>query len=163
MTDSGQTQSVWPLRLGAIVFVVSFCSPFVLVPLVVASNLSAEWKTTLSGFFAVGLPEVGMFAAVAIMGKPGFEMVKRRLLAPLARFLPADRVSRTRYRVGLTMFSIPLLYGWLGPYFEPLVGLETGWVWHASFDLVFIASFFVLGGEFWDKIRALFRYDANVG
>lgn len=161
-TTSGQTQSGWPLRLGAIVFFVSFASPFVLVPLVVASNLSAEWKTTLSGFFAVGLPEVGMFAAVAIMGKPGFEMLKRCVLAPLARFLPADRVSPTRYRVGLLMFSIPLLYGWLGPYFEPAVGLEMGWVWHTCLDLLFIASFFVLGGEFWDKIRALFRYDARL-
>ncbi len=167
MTDSdlrtsGQTQSGWPLRLGAIVFAVSFASPFVLVPLVVASDLSAEWKTTLSGFFAVGLPELGMFVAVAIMGKPGFEIVKRRLLAPLARFLPADRVSPTRYRVGLAMFSIPLLYGWLGPYFEPVVGLETGWGRHTFLDLLFLASFFVLGGEFWHKIRALFRHDARV-
>ena len=107
---SGQPEAGWRFRLGVIAFAVSFSSPFVLVPLVVASNLSAEWKTTLSGFFAVGLPEVGMFAAVAIMGKPGFEIVKRRLLASLARFLPADRVSPMRYGVGLTMFFIPLLY-----------------------------------------------------
>ena len=103
-----------------------------------------------------------MFAAVAIMGKPGFEIVKRRLLAPLARFLPADRVSPTRYRVGLVMFFIPLLYAWLGPYVEPAVGLELGWVWHTCLDLLFISSFFVLGGEFWDKIRALFRHDARL-
>ena len=89
MKTSEQTQAGWPLRLGAIVFALSFASPFVLVPLVIASNLPPEWKTMLSGFFAVGLPELGMFAAVAIMGKPGFEMVTRRLLAPLKRFLSA--------------------------------------------------------------------------
>ena len=93
---------------------------------------------------------------------PGFEIVKRRLLASLARFLPADRVSPMRYGVGLTMFFIPLLYAWLGPYFDLVVGLETGWGWHASLDLLFIASFFVLGGEFWDKTQALFKYDAKV-
>lgn len=159
---SGQHQSGERFRLGVIVFAVSFSSPFVMVPLVVASNLSAEWKTTLSEFFAVGLPEVGMFAAVAIMGKPRFEIVKRRLLAPLARLLPADRVSPTRYHVGLMMFSVPLLYAWLEPYFELVVGIETGWGWNASLDLLFIASFFVLGGEFWDKTRALFKHDAKV-
>ena len=161
MKTSEQTQSGWPLRLGAIVFAVSFASPFVLVPVVVASNLPVEWKTALSGLFAVGLPELGMFAAIAIMGKPGFEMVTRRLFAPVKRFLSADRVSPMRYRVGLAMFSIPLLYGWLGPYFEPVVGVETGWGWHTFLDVLFLTGFFVLGGEFWHKIRALFTYDTK--
>ena len=30
------------------------------------------------------------------------------------------------------------------------------------FDLMFFSSFFVLGGEFWDKLHALFIYDAKV-
>ena len=105
LRKSEQTPSGGPLRLGAFVFAVSFGSPFVLVPLVIASDLPPEWKTALSGFFAIGLPELGMFTAVAIMGKPGFEMVTRRLLAPLERFLTADPVSPMRYRVGLVMFS----------------------------------------------------------
>jgi hypothetical protein len=167
MTVSGLTRregrSIWRLRLGAIVFGVSFCSPFVLVPLVVASNLPSTWKTTLSSFFAVGLPEVGMFAAVAVMGKPGFEVVKRRWVAPIRRFLSPEQVSRTRYHIGLGMFCLPLLSAWLGPYLELAFGLHVGWGWHASLDVMFIASVLVLGGEFWDKARALFRYDANVG
>ncbi len=28
-------------------------------------------------------------------------------------------------------------------------------------DGIFLGSFFVLGGEFWDKVRALFIYDAK--
>jgi hypothetical protein len=28
-------------------------------------------------------------------------------------------------------------------------------------DLVFVASFFVLGGEFWEKLRALFVHGAR--
>jgi hypothetical protein len=27
---------------------------------------------------------------------------------------------------------------------------------------MFVASLFVLGGDFWDKVRALFVYDARV-
>jgi hypothetical protein len=29
-------------------------------------------------------------------------------------------------------------------------------------DVIFVASLFVLGGDFWDKIRALFVYRARV-
>ena len=147
-------EKIWAWRLAGTMALALILAPGLL--------LAELRKTALSGLFAVGLPELGMFAAVAIMGKPGFEMVKRRLLAPLKRFLSADRVSPFRYRVGLAMFSIPLLYGWLGPYFEPVVGLATGWGRHAFSDLLFLASFFVLGGEFWHKIRALFRHDARV-
>ena len=28
-------------------------------------------------------------------------------------------------------------------------------------DLLLLASFFVLGGDFWDKLRSLFIYDAH--
>lgn len=31
-----------------------------------------------------------------------------------------------------------------------------------ALDLVLAASLFVLGGEFWDKLRSLFLYDAKV-
>jgi len=33
--------------------------------------------------------------------------------------------------------------------------------WHVGGDVVFVASFFVLGGEFWDKLRALFVHGAR--
>lgn len=61
------------------------------------------------------------------------------------------------------MFVSPLLAGWLHPYlagrFPTFIGL--GPVFHVVGDLVFISSFFVLGGDFWDKIRALFVYEAK--
>ena len=43
LRKSEQTPSGGPLRLGAFVFAVSFGSPFVLVPLVIASDLPPEW------------------------------------------------------------------------------------------------------------------------
>ena len=42
-------------------------------------------------------------------------------------------------------------------------GLEIEELAQAMGDLVFVASLFVLGGDFWDKVRALFVHDANVG
>ena len=34
-------------------------------------------------------------------------------------------------------------------------------VWAIAADLAFVASFFVLGGEFWEKLRALFVHGAR--
>jgi hypothetical protein len=72
-------------------------------------------------------------------------------------------VSRTRYRIGLALFLIPILTGWLLPYISHMI---PGYAEHRYFllicgDLMFVLSLFVLGGEFWDKIRALFLYDAK--
>jgi hypothetical protein len=54
------------------------------------------------------------------------------------------------------LFLVPLLFGWLQPYVTAS---------HLAFnlvgDLMFIVSFFVLGGDFWDKVRALFVHGAK--
>lgn len=157
MADQG-VEAGWRLRLGTIIFVASFCSP-ILIPLVTSSNLNTEWKTALSGLLAFGIPELGAIIAVAIMGKPGFEMIKSRVLAQLKHLRPAETVSLARHRIGLLMFCLPLLYGWLEPYVRGLF-LESAlhWSFSLALDLVFITSFFVLGGEFWGKIRALFLH-----
>ena len=157
LADQG-VEAGWRLRLGTIILVASFCSP-ILIPLVANSNLNTEWKTALSGLLAFGIPELGAIIAVAIMGKPGFEMIKNRVLARLKHLRPAETVSLTRHRIGLLMFCLPLLYGWLEPYVRGLF-FESALHWSLSLtgDLIFIASFFVLGGGFWEKIRALFLH-----
>jgi hypothetical protein len=61
------------------------------------------------------------------------------------------------------MFAAPILLGWFGPYLHHfLPGFDTHpmW-WHVGGDVVFVASFFVLGGEFWEKLRALFVHGAR--
>ena len=64
---------------------------------------------------------------------------------------------------GLTP-TAPLLVAWLGPYLhDHLPGFDGhGMWWHSGGDLVFVASLFVLGGDFWDKVRSLFIHDAEV-
>jgi hypothetical protein len=133
------------------------------IPLVTASSLAAGWKTLISGALAVGVPEVMMVVATAVMGKEGFAELKRRFGRWLRVYGPPQTVSRTRYRVGLVMFAAPMLLGFLGPYLHHhLPGFDSHpmW-WHVGGDLIFVASFFVLGGEFWDKLRALFVHGAR--
>jgi hypothetical protein len=62
------------------------------------------------------------------------------------------------------MFSIPLVLALLFPYmkhhFHALEAIET--YVHIGGDVLLFISLFVLGGEFWDKIRALFSYSTTV-
>ena len=151
----------WRFRIGVIVFVVSWCSPF-LIPLVTASGLPAQWKTIISGALAVGIPEIGTILAIAIMGKSGFETMKQRIFGFLKKYGPSDRVSLARYRIGLVMFVMPLLFGWLSPYLQglfPQIDAHQNLL-AITGDILLVGSLFVLGGNFWDKVRSLFVHDA---
>ncbi len=161
-TDAGKARGGWRFPVGLGIFVVGFAAPLA-IPFVTSSDLSIAWKTAIAGALAVGVPEVMMVAAAAVMGKEGFAELKGRFGRFLKKYGPPERVGRTRYRIGLVMFAAPILLGWFGPYLHHfLPGFDTHpmW-WHVSGDVVFVASFFVLGGEFWDKLRSLFVHGAR--
>ncbi len=150
-------------RLGIFFFVLSFISP-VGAAIVALTNLSTALKATLGGLFLAGIPEVCTMLAVACMGKAGFAYVKNRLMAVLRRYSPPREVGRVRYYIGLAMWFIPAVYAWVLLYIS--LDWIPGFPEHRipialSFDFIFICSFFVLGGDFWDKVRALFMYRAK--
>jgi hypothetical protein len=161
-SKTGQPQTGWRLRLGLTILIVGWLSPL-LIPVVTRTSLATEWKTIISGLLAVGIPEVFTVAAIAIMGKDGYNLIKNRIFSFLKKHGPPDRVSLTRYRIGLVMFVLPIVFGWLGPYGAHLIaGYDTHrFVVSLIGDVMFVASLFVLGGDFWDKIRALFIYRAK--
>ena len=131
----------WRFPVGVAIFGVGLAAPLA-IPLVVASEMPTPWKTAISGVLAVGVPEVMMLLAAAVMGKEGFAELKRRAGRIFARHGPPQQVSRTRYRVGLVMFVVPLLLGWLGPYVHhhlPGYG-EHPPCWNLGGDLVFVAG-----------------------
>ncbi|HPQ81234.1 MAG TPA: hypothetical protein PLZ86_05865 [bacterium] len=143
-------------------FILAWILPL-FIPLVIASDLSAEVKTALSGFMLIGLPEVATLIAVAILGKPGFNWLKVRIFALIKRAAPSAKVGRTRYYAGIAIFVALLVLTTVEPYVADFVpGLET----HRRFytgaaDIVFVVTLFILGGDFWDKLRSLFSYDAK--
>jgi hypothetical protein len=62
------------------------------------------------------------------------------------------------------MFCLPLLTSWLEPYIDAVApGLRPN-IWQLQLlgDVMFLASFFVLGGNFWEKIRSLFIRTSRV-
>jgi hypothetical protein len=162
VTETEQPRTGWRFRLGLIILVVGWLSPLC-IPLITATELPTRWKTIISGALAVGIPEVFTVAAIAIMGKSGYNLIRERIFSFLKKHGPPDRVSLTRYRIGLVMFVLPIVFGWLEPYGAHLIlGYETHrFVISLIGDVMFVASLFVLGGDFWDKIRALFSYNAK--
>ena len=154
--------SPWRVKLGMAIFIIGFLSP-ALIPVVKAMQMPTAWKVGISGALAVGIPEIFSMVAVAIMGKPGFDHIKSRFFAFLKKHGPADKVSPARYHIGLVMFGLPILFGWLAPYVSILIpGYDLqGFVVNLIGDLMFISSLFVLGGDFWDKIRSLFVHGAT--
>jgi hypothetical protein len=160
---TGQSPTGLRFRLGLTILIVGWLSPL-LIPVVTRTSLGTEWKTIISGLLAVGIPEVFTVAAIAIMGKSGFNLIKERIFSFIKKHGPPDRVSLARYRIGLVMFVLPIVFGWLGPYGAyKIPGYETHrLVVLVIGDLMFAASLFVLGGDFWDKIRALFAHGARV-
>ena len=153
----------WRFRIGTFLFIVGLVCP-VFIPLITASDLPTTWKTTLSGALVVGIPQVFSLTAVAFMGKAGFNYIKAKLFGLLRKLAPSREVSRARYHVGLVLFVVPLLYGWLSPYLADYIPVynENAMTFSVVGDCLLLVSLIVLGGEFWEKIRALFMYQVNV-
>jgi hypothetical protein len=162
---NSHTKSLPPkgkLVTAGIIFITGFLSPL-LIPFVTSSNLSTGWKATLSGLLALGIPELFMMIAAAVAGKEGFNYIKNKIFKFLKKHGPADTVSKTRYRIGLVLFLIPIIVGWLLPYFTHLIPSyeENRNIISVVGDVTLITSLFVLGGDFWDKLRSLFVYGAK--
>jgi uncharacterized membrane protein len=153
----------WRLKLGVAVFVLSVLLPAAGIPLVASLGLSATVTASVSGALLVGAEVLGVLA-VASMGKPGYLFIKSRVFGLLRRYGPPKEVSRLRYNIGLVMFILPILFGWVTLYVADLIPkfADNMFAYAIGGDLLLLASLFVLGGDFWDKIRALFVYSDKV-
>jgi len=119
----------------------------------------------ISGKLLIGGPEVFSVIAIAIMGKSGFIYIKAKVFALLRRALPAGKVSRLRYNIGLALLIPHVIFAyitfyvphWLPGYDEHRVAMNL------TADFLLVITLFILGGEFREKLRALFIYDAKAG
>ncbi len=158
-----QPAATWRLKLGVGMFIVSILLPIIGVPLTAKLGLSAAMTTTLSGGLLVAAEIMGL-AAVAVMGKQGYTYIKKRFFGFLKQYGPLDEVGARRYTIGLVMFCTAILFGWLSIYTrEWIPGFTTNPLPYAiGGDVLLLTSLFVLGGNFWDKIRVVFIHSAKV-
>lgn len=162
--EADDTRQKRRLILGVAVFASGWVLALALVPIVSASGLPTAMKATISGLLVLGLPKVFLVAAIAIMGKPGFQYLKSVVGSHFKRLAPAAEVSPLRYRIGLILLVSMIVLGNLGPYVQGLLpGVQVHrQVYAAAGDMLMLLSLFILGGDFWDKLRALFVREAKV-
>lgn len=158
-----QIITCWQLKAGIGLFVISIIFPVCGIPLVAYLSLSTAVTALLTAVFLIGGEVLGI-VAIALMGKAGYQIFKTHVAQFFRQYGPPQTVSRLRYFIGLILFICPILYGWLSiyvshwfPYFSDNLVL-----FGVAGDIVFLTSFFVLGGDFWDKIRSLFIHSAKV-
>ncbi|MFQ5935030.1 MAG: transporter suffix domain-containing protein [Acidiferrobacterales bacterium] len=157
----------WKYYLGLTLFIFSWCTfgfAF-LVPLLGLSMATAAAVATaliISG-------EVTFWASVALLGKPLVQAFKAKMIAFLRRRATVELrpVSKRRHYWGLALFFSSFLAFYLVaavPFLELsrqqtlaviIVILVTG-------EAMFFASLFVLGGEFWAKLKNLFQWTGEV-
>ena len=152
----------WRFKLGIVLFAFSFVPPLLGIPLLAMMELSPTIATTLSGVMLAGAEVIGLFS-IAVMGKDGFDYIKSRVFGFFKRYGPPDEVSRGRYIFGLVLFTLPLLFGWAAAYMDDLIPgfVDNETFFYIGSDLMFLSSLFVLGGDFWDKLRSLFVHGAR--
>ena len=160
--DPGQKKR---LILGVAVWVVGWLLGVGLIPVVNGTNLADGLKTTINGVLLIGFPKIFLIIAVAIMGKPGFAYLKSLIAARFRKFAPPATVSPLRYRIGLILLITVILLSSIGDYLAadvlPMRQQHPKLIAMAG-DLLLLVSLFLLGGDFWDKLRALFIRDARV-
>jgi len=149
------------LKLGVALLIVGLIMPAGTV-LVAAADWPLALKTIVGSVFLFGF-EIMLVPAVALMGKDNFERIRAVAMRFLKKLKPSGNVGKARYQVGLYMLVCPTLYAWIASYapsWMPEDYVLRVWV-NVGLDLITLASLFVLGGDFWDKVRALFLHNAR--
>ena len=156
--------ATWRFKVGVGIICLMLGS-WLMVPLAAALDVPGSKVAALTGVLFIS-NKVLLLVVIAVMGKAGFAELKHTIGRYVSGIIPApvDEVGPTRHRIGVVMFCLPLLSSFLEPYFDNFwPGLRPNlWQMQLLGDLMFVGSFFVLGGNFWDKAHALFVRKARV-
>lgn len=153
----------WRYYLGIGLFIFSWLTFFValLVPFMPVSHAIAAALAT--AFIIAG--EVTFWASVALLGKPFMQLLKAKLIAFLHSRKPVElrHVSKRRHDVGLVLFFCSFLSYYLA-LAVAFLDLPRDQMLNAIINILitgeatFFVSLFVLGGEFWAKLKKLFQW-----
>jgi len=152
-------------RIGMLCIALSFISPLLsfFVPLL---GLAPTTAATLVGLLLVGGPEVFMVLGAAFAGKEAVETIKAKIKSLFRRRGPPKPVGQTQYNIGLVLLVSSLLANWVLAYLSHTmlfaIKKPTMVTLALCFDLITIVSFFILGGQFWEKFKKLFIWEASV-
>ena len=150
----------WRVKIGFTLLIASIIWP-VLLPILPIFGLSGQAVAKFTGIMFV-LAEVLMVSAAAIAGKEGFAYIKQRVFGLIKSYGPPQKVGVGRYKTGLVIFMLPLVYAFLTPYIGKYIPGLAQYVlaFAIAGDIMLLVGLFLLGGDFWEKLRALFIHQA---
>jgi len=153
----------WKYYLGLGLFIYSFL-PICTVELIFLLPLTPAEKASVAVIY-VGSGEIAFLCAVALLGKPFVEALKAKIKGFFVRKKPAappEPIGKTQHAIGVTLFFMsflpyPVVEGIL--IFGHPTGRDLNYLVSAMLagDVIFIVSLFVLGGEFWERLKKLFE------
>lgn len=154
----------WKYYLGLGLFVYSFL-PIFTVELLFLLTLSPSEKASLTLIY-LGSGEIACLCAVALLGKPFVEAIKTKIKGFFVRkkpVAPPEPIGKTQHAIGVTLFFMsflpyPVVEGVL--IFGHPAGRDLHYLVYGMLagDVIFIISLFVLGGEFWERLKKLFEW-----
>ncbi|MCK4839298.1 MAG: hypothetical protein KAS94_10890 [Desulfobulbaceae bacterium] len=178
-TSSVQQNKTWRYRLGLTLFFGAFPIFFATPVVIPMLGLSAGESAALIGGILLAV-EVLWFASIPLLGKQGFEAVKQRAFGWLK--LSSSPVSQARHRFGVALLFGSILLDVLlnlvlvgtdllapgadAPTMQ-LFGLtfsEQATV-YVSIQILttvgIVASLFILGADFWERLKAAFEWQGS--
>ncbi|MHC9544048.1 MAG: hypothetical protein AB9903_31430 [Vulcanimicrobiota bacterium] len=147
---------------GIAILAIAWLLPLLGIP-VSRTNWPIAVKAAIIGLLTFGGPELLSIVAIIVLGRESYELILQKLKKLFKRLKPSGKVSRLRYHIGLAMFLLPIVPSYIMAYAPHLLPDTSPQrlIVSISSDLMFIISLFVLGGDFWDKLRSLFIYDSH--
>jgi len=164
-----QIKKDWKYYTGLILFIYCWI-PYLASALILILRIPIDKSLAAIGVFIVSA-EIAFALSVVLLGKPFIELIKSKLKGLVLRrreLWHAAPVGRGRHAVGVALLLVSFL-----PYFITEVSLLLGYPrddagrWTLFYiliagDALFMTSLFVLGGDFWDRLKALFNRGANL-
>jgi hypothetical protein len=126
-------------------------------------GLSTTQSALLAGVLLAGGPEVLCILAVALLGKETFLYFAHRAKTALRRAVIDQPASKARYYTGLVVILVSWLPAYIYAYSPALMPQGDARIYLlAAMDLAFVVSVFLMGGEFWEKVRRIFVYEGKI-
>ena len=160
--STGNSTANWRFVAGVTVLGLSMLLPLaaLVVPFL---GLPVAQSALIAGALVAGAPEVLMLLAVALLGRQNFDRIVGAAKKFLFTTFFSKPVSRGRYYAGLAICLLSFLPIYVAGYVPSWMPVGNGRIAVlAAADLAFIFSFFIMGGEFWEKFRRLFVWEGRV-
>ena len=158
----------WRYGLGLALLVLSLSLPLLALVVVPLLGLPEGVNAALFALSLAGGPDILLVLAAAAMGRENIDRIAGKVGPWLRRLLRWDEVTRRRYVVGLWILSLSVVLPFaIALFFEGSIVSANGapgWAYYVIIATYFsfAASFLMMGAPLWDRVRAIFEWDATI-